>query len=442
MRKEKKERKEKQAERQRKALGLLRGMAALALAAMLAACGMGNAGVLKTPVEADSLSGALEAAPEEYGLFYEAKTYSLGLYEPEESCYLGGYVLSSKLLNFSSAKLDELSGKKHAVSSYNLKAGNPFPDTWVLSCIAEMRTPLISIKPQNTYNPFDKKLIDKMAGDFGEYYVPIFVEFFPEPESITSDPEEYADFFRYARKAFAEKASNVAFVWSVDQSQAASSARYYPGDEWTDWVGIHIFERLNGAEYSHDGLKALDYFYYAYQKTKPVMISQLGVSHYNSKDKSYRSNEAAAEIKRVYERVAKSYPRVKLINYMDVDEISLGAGAAQDNFLLTQIDRILDSYKEAIQDPRFAESTDVSSTGEVATQLMKSPFPAYKVGDDILASANSFLYDLNTKGLSGGETLFGEKYYSLGGFAKNARRLIEVDDLSKRVIISAAQAKA
>jgi hypothetical protein len=412
----------------------------LALSFALAACGMGNAGVLKAPVEAGSLGET--QPPEEYGLFYEAKSYSLGLYEPEEACYLGGYVLSSKLLNFSSEKLDELSGKKHAVSSYSLKAGNPFPDTWVLSCIAEMRTPLISVKPQNNYDPFDKKLIDKMAKEFGEYYVPMFVELFPEPEAITSDPEEYIEFFRYARKAFGEKASNVAFVWSVDQSQAASSLRYYPGDDWTDWVGIHIFERIVGASYTNDGLRALDYFYYTYQKTKPVMISQFGVSHYNSKDKSYRSKEAAEEIQRFYGAIAKSYPRVKLINYMDVDEVSHGASGVQDNFLLTQIDRILDAYKVAIRDPRFSEATDVSSSGAVTTQLMKSPFPAYKVDGEILASANSFLYDLNTKGLSGGETLFGQKYYNLGGFARNARRALEVDDLDKRVIISATQSKA
>ncbi|MDR1541469.1 MAG: glycoside hydrolase family 26 protein [Clostridiales bacterium] len=381
-------------------------------------------------------AGSFQQAPEEYSLFYESGAYSLGLYEPAEGCYIGGYVLSNKSINFEMDEMDSKAGKKHAVSIYTLKAGNPFPDTWVLSCIAQRRTPLIAIKPQNSYNPYNKALISELAEKFGEFYVPIFVEFFPEPLSYGSDSEAYVEFFRYAREEFRNKASNAAFVWSVDASGVADSERFYPGDQWVDWVGLRSYERIENGSYASDTLKALDSIYYAYQRFKPIMISQLAVSFYTSRDHVYRTQMAADELKRIYGAVADSYPRVKLIAYMDVDEMAVNkTQPITDNFTVTSNVKVSAAYGEAISNPHFLESTDSASFGEERLQVLKSPFPAYRIGESIYASELSFLYDLSAKGLANPKTIEGETFYDLNYFAKKLKRNVEVDENLKKVLV-------
>ncbi|MDR1913365.1 MAG: glycoside hydrolase family 26 protein [Clostridiales bacterium] len=398
---------------------------------ILTACGNSNATTQTKTSEAQTVF--VSDQPQPYSLYYESNI-QLGLYEPEIGCYLGSYVLSNKQINFEMKTFDEMTKKDHAVSMYNLKAGNAFPSTWVVNCIAEMKTPYIVLKPQNDYNPFDRKVIDSIAESFGEFYVPIFVEFFPSPASITQDDEAYVSFFRYARKAFSEKASNVAFVWSVDAADVTDCERFYPGDEWTDWVSLRIWETLGADDYGEDIFSDIDYFYYSYQKTHPIMISGLAVSHYSNGNHIYRNQLAADEIARIYSTVINDYPRIKLITYLDYNEqIATEKNKDSNSFSITDNDIVLEAYRKAIADKRFLSATSAGATGQETKQLIRSPFEVYKIGSILYASDMSFQYDLKTRGLIGKREINGQQYFDMNSYAKNSKLKLNVDADTRKV---------
>ena len=378
---------------------------------------------------------AIKYEPDEYSLFYNHE-YPLSLYEPETGCYIGAYVLSNREINFDIKQLDEMTEKEHALSVYNLNAGKPFPDKWVISSIAAKKTPYFVLTPPNEYDPYDYSLIDSLAEQFGEFYVPMFVEFYPLSGS-TSDTKAYINFYRHARKKFREKASNTAFVWAVDAKDAADSNRYYPGDAYVDWIGLHSIQTLEKDGYGADFFSALDYLYYTYQKVKPIAVSQLAVSHYTNTDYIYKNQIAADELRRIYNRIIDYYPRVKMINYLDYDEKASDSKIKIDYYTVTENRIVLTAYKEAISDSRFLSTAVLGLDSQQVIQMIRSPFPVLKIGEYWYASEYSFKYDLNTKGSMGERLINGRKYYNMNFFIKNSSRSLIVDDEAQILTLSA-----
>ena len=399
----------------------------LALSFVLSGCG-GEPEPM--PDAVDNTNGILQTAairnqPQEYRLFYEQE-YQLALYEPEAGAYIGAYVLSNRFIDYDILTFNEMTGREHAISVYNLNAGNPFPEMWVISCIAAKKTPYFVITPPNDYNPFDHALIDELAGRFGELQIPMFLEFYPIT-SLPSDTEEYIDFFRYARRRFREKAPNVAFVWATDIRYAAEANRFYPGHQYTDWVGLHAIRPLDGDGYGEDLFYAIDYFYYMYQKVKPIALSRFAVSHYTNDDYIFKNQIAADEITRVYNKIITYYPRIKMINYMDFDESIADPSVKGDYFTVTDTNIVQDAYSAVISDDRFLSSIASGMESQHVVQVMRSPFPVMRIGDYWYASEFSFQFDLNTRGALGGRKIDGRMFYNLNFFARNTGRFLESD---------------
>jgi len=376
---------------------------------------------------------AIKQQPDEYSLFYEQE-YPVSLYEPETGCYLGAYVLSNREINFDIKKFDELTGKDHAVSLYNLKAGNPFPDMWVISCIAAKKTPYFVFLPPNEYNPYDYPVIDSIVEAFGEFKVPIFIDFYPI-SGLTGNPQAYINFFRYSRQKFKEKAPNVSFVWTVNAKEAIDLIRYYPGDAYVDWVGLNAVQPLIEDGYGADIFNAIDYFYYTYQKYKPIAISQIAISHYTNTDYIFKNQIASCEIDRVYSKIINYYPRIKMINYLDYDEKISDPKKKSDYYTVTENDVVLSAYKDAVSDSRFLSLVSDGESKSVA-QLMRSPFPVLKIGEYWYASEYSFKYDLNTKGVLGERLIDGRKYYNINFFARNGQRRMTIDDEAQNLFLT------
>ncbi|MDR1560357.1 MAG: hypothetical protein LBS84_11820 [Clostridiales bacterium] len=377
---------------------------------------------------------AIKQKPDEYSLYYEQEC-PLGLYEPETGCYLGAYVLSNRDINFDIKRFEDMSGKVHAISVYYLRAGVPFPEQWVISCVAENKTPYIVIMPPNEYAPYDRGMIDSMAAEFGEYYVPMFVEFYPV-SGLTAKTNDYVEFFRYARRKFKEKASNAAFVWAVDAKDAADSDGYYPGDDYVDWVGLHSAEPLLNDGYGADMFKALDYLYYTYQKVKPIAVSAFAVSHYTNADFIYKNETASEEIIRVYSGIINNYPRVKMINYMDYDESISDSKKKADCYTVTENDVVMTAYKNAVSGGGFLSSIVSGGEGREVTQMIRSPFSVLRIGEYWYASEYSFEYDLNTAGALGERLISGRKYYNINMFVKNAKKDLTADDEARKLIMT------
>ncbi len=352
------------------------------------------------PVEALQVSAMQEKEEpkEPYQMFVHKADYPLSLYEPSEGCYLGADITTNKRIDFDIHQFETLTKKKQCIFSYDMDLNDSYPLTWILSCISQIKTASITITPPSGILSADSEKLTKLAQNFGEFYVPIFVNFYPIQENY--DPKKYIAIYKQARTIFKEHASNVSFVWSVDSEFIFDSAKYYPGNDYVDWVGINLQKPITTKENEQNIFNTLDYFYYEYQKTKPIMITGLAISHFSSKDHIYRTTEASREIESTYHSIIENYPRVKAIIYSDVnEEESDSTKKTKNNYSITDDETVLNGYSKAINKEQFLTQIELSSADDKSLALLKSPFTALKIGDDFYISEKAIQYD-TAKGLT------------------------------------------
>lgn len=378
---------------------------------------------------------------EPFNLFTINHSYITSPYEPLEGIYLGAYILKS--LNSYIQSFETIVQKPHAIYANTMRLGDPLPETWLLECMAHMRTPYLTLTHSNLGNKFNIEQIIELAKELGKFRVPIFLDFLPNQRQHNYNPEEYVNFFKESRHIFREYAPNVIFVWSIFEDDVLDSAVFYPGDEYVDWVGISIFKDVsrNGDPFEQGMFNRLDAFYYTHQNNKPIIISSLGISHFSTINHIYHPITAGEKIKYFYERILRDYPRIRGIIYMDINTIENPIlNYYKDNFSITTNPTILEFYRQAILDDRFLSSVDFNLTSTVQSQLIKSPFNVYKINHNIYVCQNVLIYDLGKTNLSDFYKyrieIDSSPYYNLSmlSYSKVYNMLVDVN--LRRVIIS------
>lgn len=332
---------------------------------------------------------------------YRNISRQLGLYEPKEGCYLGAYILSNSDINFDIETFEKITETSHGIYLRNMKLGAIFPIDWILECTSRMKTPYIILQPPSEDFPYQDYLLEETAKEFGYYFIPMFVQFYPNPHQY-DNPQEYKEFFIKARNIFKEYAPNVAFVWSVNLENCEDSLIYYPGDEAVDWVGIDVYDFIYvNNEKNHQNLfEDIDFIYYSFQGKKPMMISQLGISHYSNKDHGYYIDEAVNKITAFYNTIRKQYPQIKGINYMDFNNIEVAPNdMGQDNFKITSQEQLTEAYKNALKYDYFIDSLDIQSTSSIEKQWIVSYYPIYKQNDKLYISEKVIKYEWDDLGI-------------------------------------------
>ncbi len=382
-----------------------------------------------SPVALEAAAHALNQTAQQgtytpYTLYVTDENYTLGLYEPAEGCYSGAYILSDKQVNFDIDTFEEKMGVSHGVYMYNMNLGDSFPLNWVLSCVASMKTPYVAVHMVSPLSETQWAVVEETAQAFGAFYVPMFVELNMMDKTSKASVDDY----QRAAAVFKKHASNAALVWSIDAGLVSSGLSAYPGNDYVDWVGLNLMKTLEPDDkYKEAGVESLNFFYYAFQKQKPLMISRFGVSHLNSRDYVYHTQEAATEIEQFYSLISKNYPRIKCINYMDFNGIELsGRQGLSDDFTITAEDAIIEAYGRGVSKSYFINELAVSSFGDLSPAAYTSPFDAYKIGEDFYVAENSLRYDFlmqSVEGLGEGILIDGEQYFNVSRMGQAAGRL-------------------
>jgi len=197
------------------------------------------------------------------------------------------------------------------------RLGDPFPLLWILECIAEQKMPITVILPPEEGAPFGSHLTEELietAIFFGAFNLPMFIVFYPVEDNSRWNPTDYIAFFRQARAIFATHAPKAAFVWSVDVHLDNFSA-FYPGELAVDWVGLSLFCQ------QPDTLEQAVAFYHKFQNVAPIMLN-IGVAHFTIEGHRYHINEAAIALNQIYSTILNEFPRVRMVNYMNLSRVS------------------------------------------------------------------------------------------------------------------------
>ena len=259
-----------------------------------------------------------DIGPTRHSVFFESAPMQLALHEPLTGTLIGMYTDAAPMPDGRViASVEFATGVNHASFKEVMRLGEGFPTMWMLECIAEQKIPVIVILPPEYGSPFAgdwEYLLTETAKAFAQFPVPMFAVFYPVQANSGWDTDTYIAFFRYARSIFARYAPHVAFVWSVG-ADVSNFMDFFPGNLATDWVGLSLFS--SAADISYD-LGLMVNFYHDFHQDFPIMLN-IGVSHFSTVDHRYLIAETSAALKKIYQHILSDFPRVKMVNYMDIN---------------------------------------------------------------------------------------------------------------------------
>ena len=330
------------------------------------------------------------------------RDYELAKNESQSGTYLGAYVLQNSTIDFSMKKFNELAQRDHITFFKYVGYGRPFPTDWVNNVKSINGFPSIAFEPNNGLDEVeDGEYLREFARAAKEANVPILLRYASEMNgtwtNYSQDPDKYIEKWKLVHQVMEEEAPNVAMLWAVLSVPEGEIDKFYPGDEYVDWVGVNIYnvKYHNNHKYEpsafEDPLDLLNYVYTKYSYNKPIQISEFGVTHYNTTDDVIDHQYAIDKITRLYTELPKSYPRVKAVYYFDVNNMTEYNSTRRINdYSITTEPDLIDAYAQAIKDPQYLSEYTPSREGETIQEQFTYRGQLFSHNDVIYADIDFF----------------------------------------------------
>lgn len=300
----------------------------------------------------------------------------LAKFEPAYGCYIGAFLdrddrlgsgfVADDQLHRDPERFGEITGKKLASAFCYVAYGRPFPTRWVERLKAQRVAPQIAWEPNGGLAAVqDDAYLRRFAQDAGDADCPIFLRYASEMNgdwtAYGTNPLLYRDKWGLVRDVFARYAPNVAMVWCVNNIPERPIQSFYPGDAYVDWVGVNLYSvPFYDNDPSRPGLFAnpadlVRYVYDLYAARKPIAICEFGASRVSKVDLHDRSEWAARKIREMYASLPRLYPRVKLIDIFDNDNIRYAedVGRQLNNYSVTDSEIVRSAYSSAVAPDYF-----------------------------------------------------------------------------------------
>ena len=313
---------------------------------------------LGSPVDLAS-PGTGKAVQSNYTLAVE-RPYSGAKFEPAEGAYASAYILQDEYIKADMGTFNDMTGKQHASFFKYVGYGQPFPTKWVEEVKSSGAVPHIAFEPNDGLDQVqDDAYLRQWAKDAKASGVPIFLRYAREMNGTwtqySGHSEQYIEKWRLVYQVMKEEAPNVAMVWTVFTFPESTIMKFYPGDDYVDWVGVNVYnvvyhnDNIQQKSDQEDPLELLEYVYDNFSYKKPIQISEFGATHYTVTDDSDYPEWAADKIKRLYANLPTLFPRVKSIYYFDVNNlVNAPEGRKVNDYSITDDQTVLNAYKEAV----------------------------------------------------------------------------------------------
>lgn len=321
----------------------------------------------------------------------ELKSLYTGVkYEPRYGCYLGAYIdldpnLRTQVKDRTGrrhkdpAEFERRVGKEHALYFfYQLYGARTFPIDWVEKLASQGKFVQIALEPNRGLDAVkDDAYLRNLADKLGKSKAKIFLRFASEMNgpwtAYHGDPAKYIEKWRLVTRVMRARAPNVAMVWCPYMTPQSLIDRYYPGDDWVDWVGVNMYSvtyynqdrRFPGID-DHPA-DMLRYVYDRYSARKPIMICEYGAASYSALEGTDTTSFAVENIQALYWSLPRMFPRVKCVTYFSSNNMAVAHRRNNDYSLLSK-QAVLAAYSQAISPGYF-----ISRAGQQSGEY--GPFP-------------------------------------------------------------------
>ncbi len=305
------------------------------------------------------------------------KLFTGAALEPIVGCYSGAFIDRDDSLGpafmgetFQSHRAPEqflsATGKTPGSLFMYLRYGQPFPRIWVSRLKAAGVIPHLAWEPQNLNAVRDDKFLRDFALAAREADWPIFFRFASEMNGSWTpyhgNPTLYKEKFRLVNRVLHEVAPRVATIWCVNNPPLGNAFEYYPGDDGCDWVGVNLYavpfheNQRDKPAFDENPLALLEPIYARYGAKKPIAICEFAASSQSFGDDRDFSDFASEKLSLLYGALPLLYPRVKMVNWFNMNTIAyVTPGKARNNFLVTR-PTVLPSWRAATDSAHFLTS--------------------------------------------------------------------------------------
>jgi hypothetical protein len=297
--------------------------------------------------------------------------------EPQQGCYLGAFIDRDDALktrfdgdnwqyHHLPSEFAARVGRRHATVFTYVRWGN-FPREWLRMCKREGVIPHLAWEPRTLAEVKDDAYLRSCGQFLRELDWPVFVRFAGEMNGdwtpYHGNPALYRDKFRLVHRVLHRYAPRVATIWCVNAIPSDNYEAYYPGDSGCDWVGVNLYSTpfadndRTRAAFKESPLALLDPIYRRFSARKPIAVCEYAASHQSAVDGMVRASFAVEKMSLLYGALPLLYPRVKMINWFSTNNlIHARAGRQLNNYRLTQIPAIQESYRQLTAAPHFLTS--------------------------------------------------------------------------------------
>lgn len=314
-----------------------------------------------------------------------SKVTGLERWEPPSGCYIGAFIDrddSLKTLHFESQthgdieQFNKMVGKPHASFFMYRSYGLPFPSQWAEYVKRNGAVPHIAWEPRHLSEVKDDQFLGDFMAAAAKLDHPVVLRFAGEMNgewtSYHGDPKAYVSAFRRIYIA-SRKAPKVVVLWCPNTVPQTNIDQYYPGDDYVDWVGVNFYSVPfldNDVKRPGDKIYPPDQFKYVYEKyaaRKPMAIGEWAASRRSSLEERERDDFALTKMKQLYAVLPTKYPRVKMVNWYDCNNILRAKEERQLNdFQLTSSERTLTGYMRSTAHSHFLGAGEFASSRSYA----------------------------------------------------------------------------
>lgn len=292
--------------------------------------------------------------------------------EPSLGCYVGAFIDRDDSLpalffgnqtHGDAEAFGERTGKRHASHFMYRAYGQPFPLEWAKYLKSKGIIPHIAWEPHSLSEVADDAYLRGWVDATRALEWPVFIRFAGEMNGdwtrYHGNPAAYRAAFRLVHRAF-RRASQAALMWCPNTIPENGLDAYYPGDDAVDWVGVNFYnvlyldnDRTRPGDKIHP-TDLLDHVYARYSRAKPIAIGEWAATHESKVDGVSRPAFAVEKIAQLYGSLPLRYPRVKLVDWYNCNNLlHAQPGRQLNNYLLTDQPEIRQAYAQAISDPWF-----------------------------------------------------------------------------------------
>lgn len=321
-----------------------------------------------------------------YNLYLEDE-YELSKFEPISKIY-SGIQLEQQNSGFVGS-FENFSEVNQNVYLRDMAIDEIFPISWVLGCYSNGKAPFINLLPPNEdLNIYSEEFIISRAKEFGKLDIPIFLNVYTLSERFLEEKEDYISFIQNMKNYFEIYSPNVSIVWCIDQRIAYKSREFYPGDDYIDWVGVDIYEDIDDSNTLNIMFNELDFIYNEFSDKKPIFIN-LRISHFGNSSYTYNIDAKLKELYRFYNELPYKYPRLKMINYINIDTFNSTLKNKQ-NYLITDNKQILEKYREILGQDIYSDVfVYLKNAGKTSIENKKLNVLCYKVNNEFFVKTDS-----------------------------------------------------